>query len=72
MPKLRIEHPRALALSILAGMQVMTAGSVLNDTIGPKPAALIGLTVGAAQMALASYMHGTKRRRAARHQADEA
>lgn len=58
MKRRLVEHPRLLVQSLLAGAQIMTAGSVLADALGPKPAALLALTIAAAQTALASYNQG--------------
>lgn len=41
--------------AILAGAQIVTAGSALGDVIGLKYAALIALFVGAGQAALTAY-----------------
>jgi dolichyl-phosphate-mannose--protein O-mannosyl transferase len=46
------------AHTVLAGMQVLTAGTALSDVIGVKWFAFIVLVVGAAQVSLATYQAG--------------
>jgi hypothetical protein len=47
-----------LVAAILAGAQILNAGTALADVIGPRAAGLIGLVVGAAQAGLAAYRSG--------------
>lgn len=44
-----------LVAALLAGAQILNAGTALAEVIGPKWAGLIGLVVGAAQAGLAAY-----------------
>lgn len=48
--KLKLWH------AILAGLQIVTAGTALASFIGEKPAALIVLAVGAVQVGLGTYV----------------
>jgi hypothetical protein len=50
-----------LVAALLAGAQILNAGTALADVIGPKWAGFIGLVVGAAQAALAAYRSGEPR-----------
>lgn len=45
--------------AILAGLQILTAGSALADVIGERWAALIALMVGAVQAGVAAYDSGS-------------
>lgn len=44
--------------AVLAGAQILTAGTALADVIGLRYAALIALCVGAGQAGLAAYNAG--------------
>lgn len=44
-----------LLQALLAGAQILTAGTALADVIGLRWAALIALVVGSAQAALTAY-----------------
>lgn len=50
-----------LVAAVLAGAQILNAGTALADIIGPKWAGLIGLVVGAGQAALAAYRSGEQK-----------
>lgn len=49
-------RPVVIVFSVLAGLQALTAGSVLTDVAGPKAAAVAALVVGAAQVGFAVYV----------------
>ena len=51
-------EPVLIASAILAGLQVVVAGSSLSDVIGVKVAGLLGLLVAGATMALGVYTRG--------------
>lgn len=42
-------RPVIITMSVLAGLQILTAGAALSDVIGPKAAAFFVLVVAAAQ-----------------------
>lgn len=49
-------RPVILTMSILAGLQILTAGAALSDTIGVKAAALTVLVVAAIQGGVQFYV----------------
>lgn len=51
-------EPVVLWSSILVTLQVIVAGSVLTDTLGPNVAALCALIVAALQAGTAFYVRG--------------
>lgn len=51
-------RPVLITFSILAGLQILTAGSVLSDVIGPQIAGLIVLGIAAVQGGLSFYVQG--------------
>jgi hypothetical protein len=51
-------RPVLTAMSILAGLQILTGGAALGDVIGVKVAALAILIVGAAQGGIQFYVQG--------------
>jgi type IV secretory pathway TrbF-like protein len=51
-------RPVLIVFATLAGMQVLTAGSVLAEVTDPKMAAFAALVVAAAQTGLAVYVQG--------------
>lgn len=51
-------EPVLIAMSILAGLQVLTAGAALADVIGASLAALLVLVVAAAQTGVQFYVRG--------------
>ena len=50
--------PVLVIFSVLAGLQILAAGSALADVVGANVAALIGLGIGAIQGGLAVYTSG--------------
>lgn len=51
-------EPVLVAMSVLAALQVLTAGSALANVIGPDAAALAVLVVAAAQAGIQFYVRG--------------
>lgn len=51
-------RPVLIIFSILAGLQVLTAGATLGDVIGAKAAAFVVLASGAVQAAMSFYVSG--------------
>lgn len=51
-------RPVLIVFSILAGAQVLTAGSALADIIGAKPAALVVIVIAAIQAGMTFYVQG--------------
>lgn len=49
-------EPVVIIMSVLAGLQILTAGSALGDVIGAQTAALLVLVVAAAQGAIQFYV----------------
>lgn len=52
------EEPVLIFMSILAGLQVLTAGTALADIIGVELAGLLVLAVAALQIGLQFYVRG--------------
>lgn len=50
--------PVLIVMSTLAGLQAITAGSVLTDIIGPQLAALLALLIAGAQIGVQFYVNG--------------
>lgn len=59
MPKVPVSQskPVLITFSILAGLQVLTAGAALADVIGSKATAFIVLVVAAVQAGMSFYVH---------------
>jgi hypothetical protein len=51
-------RPVLIVFSILAGLQILTAGAALGDTIGKDAAGLIVLAVAAVQGGMSFYVQG--------------
>lgn len=52
------KEPVVIVMSVLAGLQILTAGSALGDVIGAQAAALIVLAVAAVQAGVQFYVRG--------------
>lgn len=50
--------PVVIFMSTLAGLQVITAGSILTDVLGAKAAALLALLIAGAQVGVQFYVNG--------------
>lgn len=51
-------RPVLITFSVLAGLQILTAGTALADVIGDKPAGLIVLAIAAVQAGMSFYVQG--------------
>lgn len=51
-------RPVLITFSVLAGLQILTAGAALGDIIGGQLAAFFALAVGSAQAGMAFYVQG--------------
>lgn len=51
-------RPVLITFSILAGLQILTAGAALGDVVGDKVAGLIVLAVAAVQAGMSFYVQG--------------
>lgn len=51
-------RPVLITFSILAGLQILTAGATLGDVVGDKVAGLIVLAVAAVQAGMSFYVQG--------------
>lgn len=51
-----MSRPVAIVFSVLAALQIITAGSVLADLVGAERAAAVALVVAAAQAGMAFYV----------------
>jgi hypothetical protein len=54
----KVAHPLLLWQSVMAAAQVAASAAGLADIIGTRPASVLVLVVGAAQVATAFYAHG--------------
>lgn len=52
-------RPVLITFSILAGLQVLTAGAALADVVGNDIAALISLGIASTQAGMSFYVQGT-------------
>lgn len=52
-------RPVLITFSILAGLQILTAGAALGDIVGPKPAAMLVLAVAAVQGGMSFYVQNS-------------
>lgn len=51
-------EPVLIAMSVLAGLQILGAGAALTDVVGASVAALFALVVAAAQAGVQFYVRG--------------
>lgn len=52
-------RPVAITFSVLAGLQILTAGATLADVIGEQVAGLLVLAVAAVQAGMSFYVQST-------------
>lgn len=51
-------RPVLITFSVLAGLQILTAGAALGDVVGTKVAGLVVLAVAAVQAGMSFYVQG--------------